>query len=277
MTASNENSTSFDDLRREIDGLDRSIHERLMRRAEVVKALGELKKQSGGEQTPIALRPGREAEILRRLRVTHEGALKLDALLGLWRSIMSSYLNLQTPFSVLVPCEGQDVSLDRHLFDLARRHFGAAIDIRAVDQTKIAAEAVAADATQLAVMPTRGDWWTELSLEGTDRPRIVASLPHDGPAEGYLLSRAALEPTGDDFTLILARGLESSSEILLETGHAAGLDDLVLSAYKAGTDAQAYHLLRTTAEVSADALLALSQAVQGNAGIVGLMARPLDL
>ena len=56
-------SNNLSDLRREIDDIDDAMHDLLMRRASVVERVKQLKKKNGN----VIYRPGREAEIMRRL------------------------------------------------------------------------------------------------------------------------------------------------------------------------------------------------------------------
>ena len=58
------------DIRREIDRLDEGMHRLLMERGEVIDTLIEVKKtQASGS----AFRPGREAEMMKRLAERHHG------------------------------------------------------------------------------------------------------------------------------------------------------------------------------------------------------------
>src|SRR6185437_12724944 len=75
----------LEDLRRRIDEIDDQIHDLLMRRAELVEAIGNSKKS---ENAPV-LRPGREARILRRLVARHRGRLPRSVLVRLWRELLS--------------------------------------------------------------------------------------------------------------------------------------------------------------------------------------------
>ena len=52
-------------LRAEIDAIDEDLHRQLMRRAEVALRIRAAKSANGGEA--VFMRPGREAQILRRL------------------------------------------------------------------------------------------------------------------------------------------------------------------------------------------------------------------
>ncbi len=64
-------SNKLDDLRAEIDTIDESLHDLIMRRAEVVARVKDAKRGAGGG----VFRPGREAEVLRRLVGRHNMVL----------------------------------------------------------------------------------------------------------------------------------------------------------------------------------------------------------
>ncbi|MBK3778512.1 chorismate mutase, partial [Azospirillum brasilense] len=100
----------LDDLRREIDHIDDTIHDLLMRRTAVVERVGVVKSQieaaegqvSGNPQTPIYLRPAREAVILRRLMARHAGSFPAMAVVRMWREMITAFTRLQGPFAVAV-------------------------------------------------------------------------------------------------------------------------------------------------------------------------------
>ncbi len=82
-------------LRKEIDTIDDSIFELLAQRMQIVKHVGELKRQS---QTRI-YRPEREREILARLHTKSEGenALSREAIDAIYMEIFAASRNLELP------------------------------------------------------------------------------------------------------------------------------------------------------------------------------------
>ena len=58
---------TLDDLRRQIDEIDVALQELIVRRAEVVTQVGELKNRVSTGARAVHMRPAREAIILRRL------------------------------------------------------------------------------------------------------------------------------------------------------------------------------------------------------------------
>jgi len=95
MTRDNSN---LSDLRREIDDIDNALHDLLMRRASVVERVKDMKQTAGG----VKFRPGREAEIMRRLAARHTGPLSRNVVVRIWRELMSAFVSMQGPFVVSV-------------------------------------------------------------------------------------------------------------------------------------------------------------------------------
>ena len=81
-------------LRQDIDAIDTAIHDLIVKRGTIVEDIRKIKKRAGP-----ALRPGREARILRRLAEKHQGAFPLPALVCLWREMMGGFTHMQQPFS----------------------------------------------------------------------------------------------------------------------------------------------------------------------------------
>ena len=92
---------SLERLRGELDRLDESLHALLMERADVVARLTRLRLKPG-----VALRPGREAEIIRRRLARHHGPLPRATIVRIWRELLVGTTSMQGPFSVAVCAAG---------------------------------------------------------------------------------------------------------------------------------------------------------------------------
>ncbi|ABK42703.1 chorismate mutase [Magnetococcus marinus MC-1] len=92
------NPSTLVELRDGIDAIDDRIHDLLMKRAELVMRVGELKGK-GPAGTPF-YRPEREAQIHRRLEGRHGGPLPVEAVHRIFREIISASLNLEKQLSV---------------------------------------------------------------------------------------------------------------------------------------------------------------------------------
>src|SRR5947209_17596899 len=90
--------TGLAGLRQEIDRIDLELHRSLMQRGEIIDRLIAVKARQGGGS---AFRPGREAEMMRRLVERHRGLLPLDTVEGIWRIIISTFTFVQDRKSVV--------------------------------------------------------------------------------------------------------------------------------------------------------------------------------
>lgn len=203
----------LDTLRREIDAIDDAIHDLLMKRADVVKRVGEAKgiAKNGGN----ALRPAREAEVLRRLVRRHKGDFPKPALVRIWRELIGGFTAMQSAFSVAVL--GEDAGCGLGL--LARAHFGSTAPVKTMASARRVIDAVRSGDATVGVLPVpdRSDeapWWPHLASTDASAPKIVARLPFaDGNDEGtglaaFAISPLAQEKTGDDRCLFVVETAE---------------------------------------------------------------------
>jgi chorismate mutase / prephenate dehydratase len=221
-------------LRREIDEVDATIHEALMRRVRIVERIAAAKGRDGAPPW----RPAREAEVLRRLMARHRGAFPKPALVRIWREIMGAMVCLQGPFQIAVFSPG-DLG---DYWALARDHFGTAAPMTAHQNARSAFYAVNDRAAALAVLPAPHDgeadpWWPLLLEEGTsDGPWIAARLPATGDGDGGRFSALAVayvrpQPSGMDHSYLAVRTSNEVSRASLSGAlTAAGLAPLFLTA-----------------------------------------------
>lgn len=216
----------LDDLRREIDGIDVALHDLLMRRVEIGKQVADAKGRDCGPY----FRPGREAQIIRRLVARNESCLRIPTLIRFWREILSANLNIQIHLraAVYLP-EGAE-----KVYDLARDHFGIMTTIERMNTAEVVLTAVTDGAATLGVLPgfqmTSARWWPQLVPDrtGLTTPRIIARLPfYDrGTSAGIkgfagdavIVAGQEPEASGDDKTLFAVRkGLGVAGEVIDES------------------------------------------------------------
>jgi chorismate mutase / prephenate dehydratase len=195
---------TLDELRRQIDTLDERLHELVMARAELVAEVAATKATSG---TP-ALRPGREAQILRRLVGRHHGPFPDQSLVRLWRELLGGMVAMQGGFSVAVAAPPGRAGL----WDLARDHFGSHLGMTACCTASEVLGMVAAGTASVGVMPMPREneatpWWTALVTD--DGIRVLARLPFAGRGnargtaeEALVIGRPDLDPSGDDNSIV---------------------------------------------------------------------------
>jgi chorismate mutase-like protein len=198
---------SLDELRGKIDKIDDALHDLLIYRGEVTLAIARLKQPTGAGAAP-AVRPAREAQILRRLLARHRGNLPRRFILRIWREIIATSLQLQTNFQLHV-YSGDD---RQGFADLAAAYFGSLTPIRSHTRASLVLQACAEEPHCLGIVPLpQGEeagvpWWAQLAPANTPGPRIIAKLPFlvegEGTLSAYALGAVEQEDTGDDTTLI---------------------------------------------------------------------------
>jgi chorismate mutase len=199
-------SPTLDSLRQEIDAIDGELHGLIRRRAALVDRISASKPPGG-----VALRPGREARVMRQRLATHQGPFPTAAIYRMWREMMCAFTLMQTPDLKIAICRPHD---QPGYWDLARDHFGCQIPFVANDTPAQVLAAVRANPTTLGVVPApieadAAPWWPLLAGRDATLPNVVARLPFlDMPnarARGisaFVLARMEPEDSGDDRVLI---------------------------------------------------------------------------
>ncbi len=189
--ASSPQPLSLADLRTEIDRIDTSMHELLMERSRVIERLIAVKKT---QVSGSAFRPGREAEMMRRLSLRHKGLLPLDTAESIWRVIIATFTYVQAPYRVHADISGGDAPMR----DSARFHFGFTAPYQPHPDARAVMESVAASAGDLGIFridqgASAGAWWR--ALTPPEAPKIIARLPfierpdHPAGTPVYVIAR----------------------------------------------------------------------------------------
>jgi chorismate mutase-like protein len=223
MADSKKRAPSLNSLRRQIDKIDDRIHDLLMRRIEVARSIGVQKGQSDG----VPYRPAREAQIMRRLAVRHDGLFPFPVAVRIWREIISASLGVEGKFvvSVYVP---EPLEAGLAYLALARTYFGSETPLLHAQTEAGVLRAVRDGKAAVGVLPITSDshttrasaepWWYTLTAGGSERPRIVATLPwlmrskagSDAP-RAMAVARIAPEASGEDISLIAFESTEDIS------------------------------------------------------------------
>ena len=194
-------------LRAEIDRLDDAMHDLVMQRAAVVERLSQSRAKGAGP----AVRPGREAKILRRLLARHRGSFPRGALVQVWRALINGHTAMQGPFAIAV----FNTAPGSGYVALTREHFGATTPARSLTTPAQVLAAVSSGEAALGVLPMpasegeAGTWWTALLARDVPRVHIVGRLPfwppraEGGPrVEALVVGVMPPESTGSDRTLL---------------------------------------------------------------------------
>jgi chorismate mutase len=230
---------TLDDLRREIDQIDDSLHDLLIRRAAVSLDIAKVKQPANGGHTALAgaMRPAREAAILRRLLARHKGELPPAVVVGIWRQIIAASLHAQAKYEVHV-FGGAGLT---GFLDLAHTYFGSLAPIRMHSRVSQVVNACAEEANSLGIVPLPeleepgAAWWAKLAASGQAGPRVIARLPFvtngEEAVSAYAIGAIEQEASGDDTTLLvleIAPGLSRTK--LRSLLREAGLDANIVAA-----------------------------------------------
>jgi chorismate mutase-like protein len=216
---------TLDDLRRDIDAIDRHIHDLLMRRGALARKVAQVK----GADGPY-YRPAREAQVIRRLVARHAGDYPASTVVRVWREIISATVAIEGRISIAAY-----IPPDRPQFwDITRDHFGA-IPVQAHQQPGSVMRAASESATIVGVLPfPRQDdpdpWWRYLVTGDRKAPRIVGRLPFtgaDSTNSALLIARVPVESSGDDQTFLVI-------ETLAEMSRARFLSRLASAGFEVG-------------------------------------------
>ena len=221
-------------LRNEIDAIDRTMHELIMRRTKVVESVRTVKKDSN-----VKIRPSREADILYRLMAEHRGPFPKRELARIWRELIVATLSFEGPFSVAV----------HHLEDcpdyweLARDHFGTFTTMQRHTSVRAVVEAVREQTSTVGVLAfpdheQTEPWWRFLVSEAPETPKVIARLPfipggqvHNHDADALVICPVEQEETGRDRSFLAIEseediGYPAIERVLTEAGFSATFHQL---------------------------------------------------
>jgi len=198
---------ALDALRRRIDGIDNRLLDLLRERTDVVLEIAQAKGlEPNSAAMGLAMRPAREAVILRRLLRRDLGPLPAAVVMRLWRELFAFTTRLQAPMEVCLPTAPDGASL----WDLARFYYGPNTPMRRLSSAAEVIGEVEGAASVLGILPlprpgsADGDWWRRLIGR---RTQIIARLPFlkGAPAaapQAFVVASLSPEESGDDTTVL---------------------------------------------------------------------------
>ncbi len=134
----------LEDLRKGIDRIDGELLKLLNERARLAMEIGRIKRRNNAH----TYSPGREREVLERIKAQNEGPFPDDALKTIYREIISASRSLEEPLKIA--CLGP-LATYTHL--AALRHFGSSSEYIPVDSIKEVFEAVDTGRASYGVVP----------------------------------------------------------------------------------------------------------------------------
>jgi len=272
---------SLDSLRAQVDRIDDQLHDLIMKRRAVVERLGELKGDGP------ALRPGRDAAVLRRLVARHKGDFPTAALVRIWREMIGATLGLRQALTIAV---AQSERGDGFI-ELARNHFGVVCPVLPTPSAGQVIKLVSDGQASIGVVPIPGHgpggtepWWVALTAERDTIPRVVVRLPvypadsRPEPLEAFVIARRGHDDTGLDRTLVVAETAASTSRDRVRALFAAaGFDPIEILAVHT-VDGTVLHLVEIQGWIgTADSrLTALVRDPVRHASVIGGYPVPLS-
>lgn len=275
-------------LRREIDKIDTSLHDLVMLRAELVEEIRKLKAGEGA----VYYRPGREAEVMRRLMGRHKGTFPKKVLIRMWREMMGALVRLQGPFSVAV----WESDSEPGFRQLARDHFGSETPLIGQQSPRGVIHAASVGDTSVGVLPLpqhgeEDPWWPGLAGHAAQRLGILARLPvvtgGSGPDAGLaalVVGRGGQEATGDDHSFLIVESTGAvSGGSLSDMLDMVGLTPVFFTSWTAPEQPDAPLFLVEVADYVApdDARMAGFREGAGEAvrdiAVIGCFATPIDV
>ena len=205
------NAPNLDDLRRQIDSIDEELHDKIMQRTALIDQVAKAKQSLG--RRDFAMRPNREAEVVRSLAKRHQGQLPTATVIRIWRELINSATALQGPMSVAVCAPARSVAY----WDMARNHFGSSAPMTLHTSPSVVMRMVGDQPGIIGLLPfpqsgEENPWWPALASQANDQsgPRVIWRLPFFASATGRFERLEALavaklvpEASGEDATLAM--------------------------------------------------------------------------
>lgn len=194
------------ELRRQIDALDRQLHQLLNRRARCALAVAGVKQAAAGAgQAPAFYRPEREAQVLRQAAERNGGPLSDATVVRLFREVISACMALEQRLRVAYVGDRNGRALQALL-----QHFGHAVAAQVCRDPAAALDTLRHQQTDYVLLAV-----TELLAlagDGALDQRFAAGVSAAGEVSGgdrteerfIVLGRQPVGPSGVDKTALLA-------------------------------------------------------------------------
>jgi len=198
-------------VRARIDVLDAELMRLVDERSALAKRVGEIKREAGASSELLAIRPAREAQLIRALLKNERHAARPEMIVRIWRELIGESLSIQGPFHLAV-WGGRNPA---RTVELARLRFGGAPSLTVVTEPE-AALGTARTPGGVAVLALEpGDrWWGRLLAE--PKLSIFASLPcllTWGDQAAVAVGGVETEPSGLDETYWVTDAAESAAVV----------------------------------------------------------------
>jgi chorismate mutase/prephenate dehydratase len=194
------NENEIGRIRAEIDEIDVSVHDKLMRRVALAEEMAVAKDIVAAGQA--RMRPGREATILRDLFARHQGPLGFPVVARIWRELINANLRVEGDFAIALFSNGDDT-----INGNARSQYGDLTPLQDCASPQGALDMAAQNRDTLAVLPFGDghDSWALLARENNKNLKVIACLPFvmdkDDGITAISVGALDREETGEDVSL----------------------------------------------------------------------------
>lgn len=234
----------LEELREDIDRIDRNIVQLLDERADVVEKIGTIKR----ERDLDLYVPGREREILDRLEGLGDGTFPPGSLRTVYREIIATCLNLETP--VTVGYLGPEATFTH---SAALKRFGNSTDLKSLESVSEVFEEVEREAVDYGIVPV------ENSSEGAVRHTLDRFLTSNVSicSECYLAIELCLMTRAKelaDVRKVYSHGqaLSQARDWIERNLPEASIEETMSTAEAARVAAEEDHAAAVASEVAAD-------------------------
>jgi len=202
---------TLDAVRARIDEVDADLLRLIDERASLAVAVAEAKKAAGGEFR-FGLRPGREAQVIRKKLAREQPVAGPALVVRIWRELIADSLSRQGPFHVTV----WGGRAEAKTLEAARQRFGVAPPvIMAAKPEDALAGARQLGGVGVLALTADSSWWGRLLAE--PEIQVFATLPcltAWGPTRALAVAAVPVEPTGADQTLWVTDARDGNAAIV---------------------------------------------------------------
>lgn len=209
--------------RSQIDAIDQELIQLLQKRSLIVKKVGHLKAQLSQDGYQSFVRSGREATMIRELYFNTEGLFPKEAIVSIWRTIISASLSLEQNLEVGLWTS----QLECKDYIETHKYFGHMLKIHSIETLPQLYDQLTSHRLQIGVVKVTDHlWWRDL-IPYVPTLQVFACIPFlKQETEPTLLAitSALPEATGDDQSILVIISEHPFTEtVLREVFHAQGL------------------------------------------------------
>ncbi len=212
-------SPQLADFRQQIDELDDKLIQLLKERIGIVSQVGAMKSKTNPGQCP--LRPGREADMVRRIAKAFEGsAFAPAAAVAMWRTLIGASTAVEGSLKISVFADDKNNTL----YWLAREYFGPFIPVmRQPHINRVLGDVIDGKAA-VGLVPNiyssdANNWWTALMQPDANMPVVFAHVPfvyYETPGNNapsaLAIARIKPEKTAEDISLVILESDNNTSQ-----------------------------------------------------------------